>query len=140
MAKKIEIAAAAGGKMPLIIAAEELGNDLKRVDGIAYSGGPFSQYWSNIPCITNLEGMEIAAQIPESPPPHTTNCVSIRTSFTTGEFASVRITLGFGGVICDWLVAISADETSAVQSATTAKTPAPLMKPCLFISLDMFPP
>jgi hypothetical protein len=37
--------------------------------------------------------------MPESPPPQTTNCVSRRTSLMTGEFASVRITFGFGGVI-----------------------------------------
>ena len=65
MAKKIEIAAAANDRrMLLVTAAEELGSDLKRVDGIAYSGGPFSQWWSNVPCVTDLAGMEIAAQIP----------------------------------------------------------------------------
>jgi hypothetical protein len=64
--KKNKIAAAAPDdkRMLLVTAAAELGNDLTRVEGVAYSGGTFRQWWSDVPCVTNLAGMEIAAQIP----------------------------------------------------------------------------
>lgn len=47
-----------------ITAADSLGSDLKHVEGIAYSGGTFSQWWSSAPCVTDLAGLEIAPQIP----------------------------------------------------------------------------
>lgn len=64
--KKNEIkAAAAQGKYLRVVAASgDIGNDLARVDGVAYSGGVFSQWWSNVPCVTDLAGLEIAVQIP----------------------------------------------------------------------------
>jgi len=48
----------------LTASADSLGSDLKHVEGIAYSGGAFSQWWSADPCVTDLEGLEIAPQIP----------------------------------------------------------------------------
>ena len=65
MKTKNKVAAAAPGKrMLLVTAAAEVGNDLTRVEGVAYSGGTFSQYWSIHPCVTDLAGLEIAPQIP----------------------------------------------------------------------------
>lgn len=34
-------------------------SDLKNVEGVAYSGGPVRQYWSEFPIYVDLEGMEI---------------------------------------------------------------------------------
>ena len=39
-------------------------SDLKNVEGIAYSGGPVLQDWSDFPIYVDLEGMEIQNQIP----------------------------------------------------------------------------
>ena len=39
-------------------------SDLKNVEGVAYSGGPVRQYWSDFPIYVDLEGMEIQNQIP----------------------------------------------------------------------------
>lgn len=39
-------------------------NDLADVSGIAYSGGPVSQWWASSKLIIDLSGMEIAPQIP----------------------------------------------------------------------------
>ena len=38
--------------------------DLKQVQGVAYSGGPIRQFWSEAPIYLNLEGLSIRAQIP----------------------------------------------------------------------------
>ena len=38
--------------------------DLKHVEGIAYSGGAVTQYWSERPIYIDIAGMEIAKQIP----------------------------------------------------------------------------
>ena len=50
--------------LQIIAAAGSLGNDLAKVEGCAYSGGTFSQWWCENPCVTDLDGLEIAAQIP----------------------------------------------------------------------------
>ena len=68
---------------------------------------------------TPWRAAESAAQMPERPPPHTTNCVLRRTSFTTGAFASVRITLGSTGEIGALLTAISALAAIAAAPART---------------------
>ena len=39
-------------------------SDLKNVEGVAYSGGPVRQSWSDFPIYVDLEGMEIQNQIP----------------------------------------------------------------------------
>ena len=39
-------------------------SDLKNVEGVAYSGGPVRQNWSDFPIYVDLEGMEIQNQIP----------------------------------------------------------------------------
>ena len=39
-------------------------NDLADVSGIAYSGGPLSQWWSSTKLVFDLAGMEIAPQLP----------------------------------------------------------------------------
>ncbi|MBE6380047.1 MAG: hypothetical protein E7047_03875 [Lentisphaerae bacterium] len=64
--KMNEINAAAPKKYLRVVAAsgDIIGNDLTHVEGVAYSGGVFSQWWSNHPCITDLAGLDIAAQIP----------------------------------------------------------------------------
>ena len=63
--KKNKICAAAySGRMLHLAAGSELGGDLTHVEGVAYSGGFFRQWWSNIPCVTDLAGLEIAPQIP----------------------------------------------------------------------------
>lgn len=61
---EIQAAQAAGRIAHIITAASDLGTDLKHVEGIAYSGGFFSQWWSEYPCVTDLAGLEIAPQIP----------------------------------------------------------------------------
>ena len=55
---------AAAGEHPLQMISAALGNDLTKVEGVAYSGGTFSQWWSSYPCVTDIDGLEIAAQIP----------------------------------------------------------------------------
>ena len=62
MAKK-KINAAAGNH-PLQMVSAALGNDLTKVEGVAYSGGTFSQWWSDVPCVTDIDGLEVSAQIP----------------------------------------------------------------------------
>lgn len=65
MKKTNKITAALDGKqLRMVTASGDIGNDLTRVEGTAYSGGFFSQWWSSIPCVTDLAGLEIAAQIP----------------------------------------------------------------------------
>lgn len=56
---------AASGNENLILGAlsEPAGRDLKKVSGVAYSGGIFSQWWG-ARVITDLSGMEISAQVP----------------------------------------------------------------------------
>jgi len=48
----------------LQIEAAETKKDLANVAGVAYSGGEMNQWWSNIPLVIDLQGMEIAPQIP----------------------------------------------------------------------------
>ncbi|MBR2632498.1 MAG: hypothetical protein IKD29_03545, partial [Lentisphaeria bacterium] len=55
---------AAAGEHPLQMISAALGNDLTKVEGVAYSGGEFRQWWSSYPCVTDIDGLEIAAQIP----------------------------------------------------------------------------
>lgn len=55
---------AAGGNHQLQMVSAALGNDLTKVEGVAYSGGTFSQWWSRTPCVTDIDGLEITAQIP----------------------------------------------------------------------------
>ena len=63
--KNKEIRAAADDRRMIRVAASEgLSGDLKHVEGVAYSGGPFFQWWSSCPCVTDLAGLEIAPQIP----------------------------------------------------------------------------
>lgn len=45
-------------------AESENRNDLADVSGIAYSGGPVSQWWTNLKLVIDLAGMQIAPQIP----------------------------------------------------------------------------
>lgn len=63
---KLSIQADAGAAT--IQAAAEMGNltadNLTAVEGIAYSGGPMQQWWSNTPVYIDLAGLAIRAQIP----------------------------------------------------------------------------
>lgn len=45
-------------------AEDENRNDLADVSGIAYSGGPVSQWWSSQKLVIDLAGMQIAPQLP----------------------------------------------------------------------------
>ena len=61
------ITAAADGNGEFLRIIEAAGNaplDLKKVDGVAYSGGSINQYWSRIPIVVDLDGMKFSAQIP----------------------------------------------------------------------------
>ena len=40
------------------------GRDLAKVDGVAYSGGTFRQWWESRPMVVDLAGMEFRSQIP----------------------------------------------------------------------------
>ena len=40
------------------------GRDLAKVDGVAYSGGTFRQWWERRPMVVDLAGMELRSQIP----------------------------------------------------------------------------
>ena len=51
-------------KTLIIEAAATAGKNLANVSGIAYSGNPIRQWWSNLEMIVDLAGMEMAAQIP----------------------------------------------------------------------------
>lgn len=66
MNKKIIIQAKAGPDRNFITFAEDTGlkNDLANVSGIAYSGGPISQYWSSMKLVIDLTGMQVAPQLP----------------------------------------------------------------------------
>ena len=57
-------AAAPEKRLLLVTAAAGIGSDLTRVEGVAYSGGTYTQWWSDAPCVTDLAGLEIAPQIP----------------------------------------------------------------------------
>lgn len=63
---KLSIQADAGAAT--IQAAAEMGNltadNLTAVEGVAYSGGPMQQWWSNTPVYIDLAGLAIRAQIP----------------------------------------------------------------------------
>jgi hypothetical protein len=48
----------------LQIEAAETKKDLANVAGVAYSGGEMNQWWSMVPLVIDLQGMEIAPQIP----------------------------------------------------------------------------
>ena len=48
----------------LQIEAAETKKDLANVAGVAYSGGEMNQWWSIAPLVIDLQGMEIAPQIP----------------------------------------------------------------------------
>ncbi len=51
-------------KTLIIEAAATAGKNLANVSGIAYSGNPIRQWWSNLEMIVDLAGMEMSAQIP----------------------------------------------------------------------------
>ena len=62
---KIIAAAAAGDPSQVIIAAGEgKVEDLAKVNGVAYSGGTIRQFWSDHDIVLDLDGMDIAPQIP----------------------------------------------------------------------------
>lgn len=65
MTGKINIQAGSNNEMVRVISANaSFDNDLQKIQGEAYSGGAYKQWWSFCPLVTDLKGMEIAAQIP----------------------------------------------------------------------------
>ena len=63
MTKKI-LAAGLDNNYIQCAAEKASGNDLANVSGVAYSGGPVSQWWSRLKLIIDLEGMSVASQLP----------------------------------------------------------------------------
>lgn len=97
-------------------------SDLKNVEGVAYSGGPVRQYWSDFPIYVDLEGMEIQNQIPilfshYNSPTSRIGEATIENNKKTLVFKGVIDTEGDEraqeivrkGIKIDWQVSIGAD-------------------------------